>query len=116
MAQLPDATVGDAHTSTDAWDLLEDLVDVGNRMAGQEGEAEGARIVAETFEEIGLRNVGIDEFEMAGWWRGSSSLSTGGTREKHYEADHEVIALPGTPSGSAEDELVDVGYGTPEEF
>jgi aminopeptidase YwaD len=33
-----------------------------------------------------------------------------------YEVDHDVIALPGTSSGDAEGELVDVSYGTSEAF
>jgi len=96
--------------------VLEDLVDIGNRMAGQEGEREGAERVAEAFESHGLRNVHLDEFEIDGWWRGSSTLSTSGAHGESFEADHRVIALPGTPSGTAEAELVDVGPGRPEDF
>jgi Zn-dependent M28 family amino/carboxypeptidase len=113
MGRLPESVVGNAYGSTYAWDLLEDLVDIGNRMAGQEGEARGARRVAEAYRDIGLRNIETEEFEIPGWWRGSSTLST---EHADYEADHEVITLPGTPSGSAEAELVDVGYGRPEDF
>jgi Zn-dependent M28 family amino/carboxypeptidase len=116
MTTLPPQLVGDAYTSTHHWDLLCDLVDVGNRMAGQEGEAEGARLVAQAFEGIGLRNVEIDEFEIPGWWRGDSRLVTGGAHEETYGADYQVIGLPGTPSGDVEAELVDVGCGRPEEF
>ncbi|MFB6188566.1 MAG: M28 family peptidase [Halapricum sp.] len=116
MTRLPDATVGNAYTSTFSWDLLCELVDVGNRMAGQVGEREGAERVRDAFDDAGLRNVTIDEFDIPGWWRGASTLSIEGDRETTYEADHEIIALPGTPSGAAEGELVDVGYGTPAEF
>jgi len=116
MTRLPDATVGDAYTSTFSWDLLADLVDVGNRMAGQAGEAEGVERVAEAYRDAGLRNVAIEEFEIPGWWRGTSTLSTDGSTERTYETDHEVIALPGTPADEAEGEVVDVGYGRPEDF
>ncbi|WP_255169612.1 M28 family peptidase [Natrononativus amylolyticus] len=116
MTKLPNEVVGDAHTSTFHWEVLEDLVDVGNRMAGQTGEREGAERVREAFEEIGLRNVHVEAFEIEGWWRGSSTLSTSGAREERYEADYQVIALPGTPSGIVEAELVDVGYGRLEDF
>jgi Zn-dependent M28 family amino/carboxypeptidase len=116
MTWLPSETVGDAYTSTYHYDVLEDLVDIGNRMAGQEGEAEAAERVATAFRDIGLRNVAVEEFEIPGWWRGSSTLSTGGDRGHEYEADHEVIALPGSPSGDVEADLVDVGHGLPEEF
>jgi Zn-dependent M28 family amino/carboxypeptidase len=116
MTRLPDGVVGDAHTSQFAWNALEELVEVGNRMAGQEGEREGAQVIADAFEQAGLREVEIDEFEIPGWWRGSSRLELADPHARRYEASHEVIALPGTPAGEAEGEVVDVGYGTPEEF
>ncbi|WP_049972328.1 M28 family peptidase [Haladaptatus cibarius] len=113
MSRIPNSVVGDAVTSTESWDTLEALVSVGNRMAGQTGEAEGAEIIADAFERGGARDVEINEFEIPGWWRGSSSLSVG---EETLVADHEVIALPGTPGGDATGELVDVGYGLAEDF
>ncbi|WP_135824031.1 M28 family peptidase [Halorussus ruber] len=116
MSRLPNAVVGDAYTSQFAWETLEELVEVGNRMAGQEGERVGAEVIAEAFEEAGLREVEIDEFEIPGWWRGSSELELADPHPRRYDASHEVIALPGTPAGDAEGEVVDVGYGTPEEF
>jgi Zn-dependent M28 family amino/carboxypeptidase len=116
MARLPNAAVGDAYTSTYAYDLLEDLVDIGNRMAGQEGETEGAKRVAEAYRDIGLRNVHLDEFEIPGWWRGRSSLVVDGPASRTCEADHEVIALPGSPSGEVTADLVDVGHGRPTDF
>ncbi|MEF8773740.1 MAG: M28 family metallopeptidase [Halobacteriales archaeon] len=116
MTRLPDDVVGDAYTSDFHWDLLVDLVDVGNRMAGQAGEHEAAELVADAFDAAGLREVAIDEFEIPGWWRGSSSLSLDAPVEATYEADHDVIALPGSPSGSTTAELVDVGHGTESEF
>jgi Zn-dependent M28 family amino/carboxypeptidase len=116
MTRLPDEVVGDAYTSNFAWETLEELVEVGNRMAGQAGEAEGAQVIADAFADAGLREVEIDEFDVPGWWRGSSSLELDEPHARRYEGDHEVIALPGTPAGAAEGEVVDVGCGTPEEF
>lgn len=109
---LPHELIGDAYTSDFGWNLLKDLVNVGNRMAGQEGEAEGARLVAEAFENAGLRDVKTEVFEIPGWWRGEASL----TVDRTYDGDHEVIGLPGTPEGSAEAPVVDVGYGSLDEF
>ena len=114
MPRLPTEVIGDAHTSEFAWGVLEELVEIGNRMAGQEGEAEGARVVADAFGEVGLRDVGISEFDVPGWWRGSSSLSVDG--HGGWSADHHVIGLPGTSAGTVEAPLVDVGYGVPEEI
>ena len=116
MGRLPTAVVGDAYTSSFAWDLLSDLVDVGNRMAGQAGEREAAELLADGLETAGLSGVSIDEFSIPGWWRESSSLTLSAPVERAFEADHDVIALPGSPAGSVEGELVDVGYGTGREF
>jgi aminopeptidase YwaD len=116
MTHLPEHVIGDAYTNSVAWELLSDLVAVGNRMAGQSGEREGASLVAEAFEDAGLREVEIDQFEIPGWWRGESMLTVEAARTEEYAADHDVIALPGTPSGTGEGELVDVGYGTAAEF
>ncbi|WP_058366339.1 M28 family peptidase [Haloparvum sedimenti] len=120
MTELPDRVVGDARTSDFGWDLLTDLADIGNRMAGQAGERRGAERVVEAYEAAGLRNAGLEEFEIPGWWRGDSSLAVTGTGpdpvERTHEGSHAVIALPGTPAGEVEAPLVDVGTGTVEEF
>ncbi len=113
MSRIPESVVGDAVTSTESWETLEALVSVGNRMAGQAGEQAGAEVVADAFERAGAREVEIDEFEIPGWWRGSSSLEVG---DEAFAKDHEVIALPGTPDSEATGELVDIGYGLLEDF
>ncbi len=112
FGMLPNETVGDAYTSGFGWDVLEGLVDVGNRMAGQAGETEGARVIADAFADAGASEVGIEEFEIPGWWRGRAVLDV----DRTYDADHEVIALPGTPGGTVEAPIVDVGYGSLSEF
>lgn len=116
MPTLPPELVGDAYTSTRAWDLLCELVDIDNRMAGQQGEAEGAEVVKDAFEEYGLRDTTIDEFEIPGWWRGSCSLTVERDRTYTFDEQYQTVALPGTPSGEVQAELVDVGYGRPEDF
>ena len=116
MTTLPTKLVGDAYTSSRHWELLCDLVDLDNRMPGQEGEKLGAELVRDAFEERELRDVEITEFEIPGWWRGSSSLAIEHDRGHTFEGQHEVVALPGTPSGTIEAELVDLGYGLPDDF
>ncbi len=74
MTTLPTTIVGDAYTVSRHWDLLCDLVDLDNRMAGQDGEAEGAELVKEAFEANGLRDATVTEFGIPGWWRDSSGL------------------------------------------
>ncbi|WP_435152265.1 M28 family peptidase [Haladaptatus sp. DFWS20] len=116
MNTLPTTIVGDAYTSSHHWNLLCDLVDLDNRMAGQQGEVEGAALVKDAFEEHGFRDASITEFEIPGWWRESSSLSVEHDRTHEFDAQHETVALPGTPSGDVSAELVDVGDGLPEDF
>jgi Zn-dependent M28 family amino/carboxypeptidase len=116
MTTLPKEVVGDAYTSTHSWDLLCDLVDVDNRMAGQEGEAEGAELVEAAFEEHELRDPTVTEFDIPGWWRGPCSLTVAGDRTHVFDEGYQLVELPGTPSGEVEAEIVDVGHGLPEDF
>ena len=116
MVELPDRVVGDARTSDFGWKLLTDLTDIGNRMAGSVGERRGAERVVAAYEEAGLRNAGLVEFEIPGWWRGDAALSVSGRVERRHDGSHETVALPGTPAGEVTAPLVDVGNGTYDEF
>ncbi len=111
MTALPDAVIGDAQTSTFGWELLTDLADIGSRMAGHEGEARGAERVREAFESAGLTDPRIEAFEIPGWWRERAQLTIAEPIERTHEGPHEVIALPGSPSGTVEAELIDLGAG-----
>lgn len=98
-------------TSDFGWSYLEDLVDIGNRMAGSEGEHRGAQVVAEALETAGARDVHLDPFDLQGWERGSSRLTV-------PDQDHSIdcIALPRSPAATVEREFVDLGYGLPADF
>ncbi|MFC7071179.1 M28 family peptidase [Halobaculum lipolyticum] len=111
MTDLSERTdwIGDTFTSSVGWDLLEDLVDVGNRMAGQPGEREGLELVRDALADAGCRNARIDEFDVQGWVRGTAGIDAAG-REEH------CIALPRSPAGEASGEFVDLGYGMPADF
>lgn len=113
---LPSSIVGDAYTSDYAWDVLERIVDIENRMPGQEGEHDGAELTAEAMREAGLADVTITEFDIPGWWRGSASLTVDHGGERRYDRSHQVIGLPGSIAGDVDADLVDVGYGTEAEF
>ncbi|WP_134671612.1 M28 family metallopeptidase [Halorussus marinus] len=116
MPTVPTDLVGDAYTSTHSWDLLCDLVDIDNRMAGQRGEAEGAELVRDAFESHGLREAEITEFDIPGWWRGECSLTAEPDRTHTFDERYQLVELPGTPSGEIEAEIVDVGHGLPADF
>ena len=116
MVELPYRVVGDARTSDFGWRILTDLTDIGNRMAGSVGERRGAERIVAAYEEAGLRNAGLDEFEIPGWWRGDSAIEVSGPVTRRHADSHDVIALPGTPAGEVTAPLVDVGDGTYEAF
>ena len=101
--------IGETFTSTAGWDLLESLVDVGDRMAGTDGERAGAEATAAALRDVGARDVELREFDLQGWERGSSRVEAAGE-------SLESIALPRSPSDAATGDLVDVGYGLPEDF
>jgi Zn-dependent M28 family amino/carboxypeptidase len=101
--------IGETFTSTTGWDHLETLVDIGNRMAGSEGERRSAEATRDALAEVGARDAHLETFDIQGWTRGTSGIRAG-------ETTQESIALPRSPAGEARGELVDVGYGLPEDF
>ncbi|SEK44274.1 M28 family peptidase [Haloferax larsenii] len=101
--------IGDTFTSDVGWTHLERLVDIGNRMAGSPGEREAMEATRDALESVGARNAHIDSFDIQGWERGDSAIFAHNTTQ-------ECIALPRSPSETATGELVDLGYGLPEDF
>ncbi|PSP82237.1 peptidase M28 [Halobacteriales archaeon QS_1_68_17] len=101
--------IGDAFTSDTGWNHLETLVDVGDRMAGSDGERRAAEATRDALAAAGARNARIDEFEITGWTRGDSAVRAGGTT-------HDCIGLPRSPAATATGEFVDLGHGLPEDF
>ncbi|NHN47376.1 M28 family peptidase [Halostella sp. JP-L12] len=101
--------IGDTFTSDFGWGHLETLVDVGNRMAGSEGERRAAEATRDALERAGARDARLDEYDIQGWTRGDSAVRAAGTGQ-------ECIALPRSPAGEATAELVDLGHGLPEDF
>ncbi len=101
--------IGETFTSDAGWDHLETLVDVGNRMAGSDGERRAAEATRNAFEAAGARGTRIETFDIQGWTRVSSTVRAGGTGQ-------DCIALPRSPSGDVTGELVDVGHGLPGDF
>ena len=101
--------IGDTFTSDDGWDHLETLVDIGNRMAGSEGERRAAEATRDALERVGARDARLDEFDIQGWTRGDSAVRAGDTEQN-------CIALPRSPDGAATAELLDLGHGLPEDY
>ncbi len=101
--------IGRTFTSDTGWNFLETIVDIGDRMTGSDGEREAAEVTRDTLTEVGARNARLAEFDVQGWTRGTSSITTGDTTQ-------DSIALPRSPAGSTSGELVDLGYGLPADF
>ena len=101
--------IGETFTSDAGWDHLERLVDIGDRMAGQDGEREGLEATRDALSAVGARDARIEPFDLQGWVRGESSIRAG-------DSEQDCIALPRSPAADASGEFVDVGYGLPEEF
>jgi len=106
--------IGDTFTSDAGWSHLEALVDVGDRMAGSDGERAGLELTRDALAEAGARDARIDAFEIQGWERGDSAIRRGD--ETVASGQNACIALPRSPSGEATGEFVDLGDGVPEDF
>jgi len=101
--------IGETFTSDAGWEHLKRLVDIGNRMAGSEGERAAAEATRDALSAVGARDARLAAFDIQGWTRGESAVQAGDTTQ-------DCIALPRSPAGEANGELVDVGYGLPEDF
>jgi len=92
------------------------LTELGPRLGGSPGERRAADLVVEAFDEAGL-GPHVERFELAAWERGDAALRVSGERDgRPIERAFAAPALPYSPPGEVEAELVDVGYGTPEEI
>ena len=117
MPTLPTETIGEAYTDSTGWNLLTRLSDLDDRMPGHEGETVGSELIAEVFEDADLRSVSRTTFPIPGWWREDASLAVEyGGRTSTFDGSHELVALPGSPAGDVSGEIVDMGYGLPEDF
>ncbi|WP_265111139.1 M28 family metallopeptidase [Halosolutus halophilus] len=101
--------IGDVFTSDVGWTHLERLVDIGDRMAGSDGEREAAELTRDALADAGARNARLDSFDIQGWTRGDSSIAAS-------DEDLDCISLPRSPAERVEAPLVDLGYGLPEDF
>jgi len=103
------AWIGSVFESDVGWDHLEALVDVGNRMAGSEGEREAAELTRDALADVGARDARLESFDIQGWTRGDSAITAGDTTQ-------DCIALPRSPSDRVVAPLIDLGYGLPADF
>jgi Zn-dependent M28 family amino/carboxypeptidase len=104
--------LGRAWTDETPWAVLTALTELDHRLAGHEGERRAAEITADALREAGARNVEAQHFDLPVWTRGDCSLRVTEPTDRGFEA----VALPYSPAGDATGRLVDVGFGTDDEF
>ncbi|MGQ3327973.1 M28 family peptidase [Halorubrum sp. FL23] len=106
--------IGDVFTSEAGWNHLESLVDIGDRMAGSDGERAGLELTRDALADAGARDARVEAFDIQGWERGGSEIRRGG--DPVASGRNACIALPRSPSGDGTGEFVDLGYGVPGDF
>ncbi|NHN46950.1 M28 family peptidase [Halostella sp. JP-L12] len=107
-----DRALGRAWRDDAPWRTLSRLAELPDRLGGHEGERRAADIVAEALADAGVRDVTRQSFSMTRWTRGAASFSVTAPVERAFEA----VALPYSPGGEVTADIVDAGYGTPEEI
>ena len=100
--------IGDTFVSDTGWNHLETLVEIGDRMAASDGESAAARATRDALAEH-ARNARLEEFTVQGWERGSAGIQAG-------DETLDCIALPRSPGETVTGQLVDLGYGLPDDF
>lgn len=106
------AWLGRSYTSDLGWNVLRDLAELGDRLGASANERHGHERVAEAFEAVGVRDVDFHEFEMPKWERNEATLEISAPTHR----DFDCIALPGSPAGDIEADIVHLGYGLPADF
>ncbi|MFC3477461.1 M28 family peptidase [Halobacterium litoreum] len=104
--------LGRAWTDETPWDVLTALTELDDRFAGHDGERRAAEIAADAFADAGARDATVESFDLPVWTRGDCSLRVTAPTERAFEA----ISLPYAPSAEIAGRLVDVGYGTEDDF
>jgi Iap family predicted aminopeptidase len=83
-----------------------------HRFAGSPGDRVAVTYMQNAMAEIGLSGIRAEPFPITAWERGRTELAMLTPQRRRLDA----LALVYTSSGVIEGELVDVGYGTEEEF
>lgn len=107
-----DAALGATWRDDEPYRFLRALCELDDRMAGHDGEARAAGLVANAFRDAGVRDVTRESFPLTVWTRGETRLRVTAPVERTFEG----VALPYSPSGRVAGPLVDVGHGTHEEI
>jgi hypothetical protein len=114
VIEIEQRLLGDVWTSPALWESVRYLCDECNgRFAGTDDERRAGDFLLERFRELGAENVTAEPFEMKGWQRGDAQLTL---LAGDAPRDLPCLALPGSPAGQAEAEIIAVRQGTAEDF
>jgi len=103
---------GEIYNSDESWSVLTTLCMFGGRAGGTQSERQAVRYILEKFEEYGLDNPRLEEFEFLGWERGSSKLEITAPVRREIPCLGQVYS----PSGVAEGPLINCEWGHPDVF
>ncbi len=110
---LDKAICGEIWTSSETWQNLLYLCDAcGHRFVGSPGYRQAADYVAAKFAAYGLEKVALEPFAARGWQRGLAQITLLGSAPRTVPC----IALPYCVPCDTQLELINLGYGTPEEI
>src|SRR5680860_1230554 len=100
--------IGDIWTTDEPYRNLEEFCDViGSRWAGSASERRGGEFLKAKLEAYGLRNVRLEPVRFGAWTRGHATLELTAPVAQTFSC----IALPYSPPGDIEAELIDTGNG-----
>ena len=104
---------GEIWTTDEPYRNLEEFTDViGSRWAGSESEHQGGGWLKAKLESYGLQNVRLEPVPFGAWTRGHATLELTAPVAKAFSC----IALPYSPAGDLEADLLDAGNGEEEDF
>lgn len=105
--------IGEIWTTDEPYRNLEEFCDViGSRWAGSESEHRGGEFLKAKLESYGLRNVRLEPVRFGAWERGHATLELTSPVAQSFSC----IALPYSPVGELEAELIDAGNGEADDF
>jgi Zn-dependent M28 family amino/carboxypeptidase len=105
---------GEIYNSDESWKVLTDLCLFGGRFFGTKSERQAVNYMLKKFEEYGLDNSHLEEFEYLNWKRGSSKLEVIEPSEMARELP--CIGQIYSPNGVVEASLIDCEWGHPDTF
>ena len=105
--------MGGAWIGSHASDHIYTLADsIGVRWAGTDAERRAAEYIRSRFDEYGLANSAIEEFDLKTWDSSSSSITIVGEEDRAIDVRPSLFC----PAVSVTGPLVDVGFGMPHEI